>query len=205
MVVVWLGWDGNDQLDSSSKLIKIRISGQHRNGGVWLGWDGNDPGAASSLSFPHMPPTLPIYRQVSKQQKTHRIKANISSSPSLSQSGSSTLSELPMTHFHLPRKPREKQKKMIRFFSWGVRQNCSHPKYRIFMTLVPNWQLENKLWLRLVLSGYCISFQIVPTCMISLTLNPEKIKSTTTDCFIFTDLFIQTRPRPAFGRLGLGG
>ena len=46
---------------------------------------------------------------------------------------------------------------------------------------------------------YFISFQIVPTCMISLTLNPEKIKSTTTDCFIFTDLFIQTRPRPAFG------
>ena len=37
---------------------------------VWLAWDGNDPAAASSLSFPHMPTTLPIYRQVTLQKHT---------------------------------------------------------------------------------------------------------------------------------------
>ena len=177
-------------------------------GMVECGWAGMEMTQEQPRAylFPICRPLSPSIARFQSNKKKHRIKANISSPPSLSQSGSSTLSELPMQHFHLPGKLRDKQKKMIRFLSWGIRQNRSYPRYCISYDSGPQLTARKynvietgALWV------YFISFQIVPTCMISLTLNPEKIKSTTTDCFIFTDLFIQTRPRPAFGRLGLGG
>ena len=54
----------------SLALLSTQYVGTYLGMMVWLGWDGNDPAAASSLSFPHMPTTLPIYRQVTLQKHT---------------------------------------------------------------------------------------------------------------------------------------
>ena len=77
--MVWLGWDADGNYiwthggyicRESLALLSTQYVGTYLGMMVWLGWDGNDPAAASSLSFPHMPTTLPIYRQVTLQKHT---------------------------------------------------------------------------------------------------------------------------------------
>ena len=78
-MMVWLGWDadgnyiwthGGYMCRESLALLSTQYIGTYLGMTVWLAWDGNDPAAASSLSFPHMPTTLPIYRQVTLQKHT---------------------------------------------------------------------------------------------------------------------------------------
>ena len=78
-MMVWLGWDADGNYiwtqrgymyRESLALLSTQYVGTYLGMMVWLGWDGNDPAAASSLSFPHMPTTLPIYRQVTLQKHT---------------------------------------------------------------------------------------------------------------------------------------
>ena len=105
---------------------------------VWLAWDGNDPAAASSLSFPHMPTTLPIYRQVTLQKHTI-MKYGV-------QISDFRIREIPLVIY----------RRMVSLQKHRINEKCSpHDKYEIWPIEIPLQSKKNVTQTILINDFFC--------------------------------------------------
>ena len=134
-MMVWLGWDADGNYiwtqrgymyRESLALLSTQYVGTYLGMMVWLGWDGNDPAAASSLSFPHMPTTLPIYRQVTLQKHTI-MKYGV-------QISEFRIREIPLVIY----------RRMVSLQKHRINEKCSpHDKYEIWPIEIPLQSKKN--------------------------------------------------------------